>query len=256
MPVLAEPPTLAQATISEDEGVRYLHLDSRFIQGAMRLDDPHALELDYIQNMMAWLVWRPVDETMDTHVVQLGLGAGALTRFCHGVLRTKTTAVEINPSVIAANRAWFRLPPNDARLSVVEDDAARWVADPAHAGTAQVLNVDLYDQEAAAPVLDDEAFYTACRQVLDDRGVMTVNLFGCNVDVAGSARNIAAVFGRSHVWLLPPMIVGNTVVVAVRDAEVPSCEELDRRVDTIEQRYGLPARRWLRALKPLSSFGP
>lgn len=254
MTFLSDPPALAQATISEDGGVRYLHLESRFIQGAMRLDDPDALEMEYIQRMMAWLVWRPVDEMAGAHVVQLGLGAGALTRFCHGVLRTKTTVVEINPSIIAANRAWFRLPPDDARLSVVEDDAGRWVADPAHAGTAQVLNVDLYDQEAAAPVLDDEAFYSACRHVLDDNGVMTVNLFGRNADLAASTRNIAAAFGRGHVWLLPPVIEGNTVIVAVRHVDVPSAQDLARRVATIEERYGLPAGQWLRMVRPLSAL--
>ena len=44
--------------------------------------------------------------------------------------------------------------------------------------TAQVLNVDLYDHEAAAPVLDSAAFYAACRGTLAHGGVMTVNLFG------------------------------------------------------------------------------
>ena len=33
--------------------------------------------------------------------MQLGLGAAAITRFCHQVLRMRTTAVELNPAVIA-----------------------------------------------------------------------------------------------------------------------------------------------------------
>ena len=52
---------VAPATISESDGVRYLHLDSVWIQGAMRIADPKALELEYIQRMMAWMLLRPSD---------------------------------------------------------------------------------------------------------------------------------------------------------------------------------------------------
>jgi spermidine synthase len=239
--------------MSEHDGVRYLHLDSPWVQGAMRLAKPQALELEYIQRMMAWMLWRPVGEVARGHAVQLGLGAGAITRFCHQILRMKTTAVEINPTVIGANRLWFRLPPDDARLTVVEDDAARWVAEPAHAGIAQVLNVDLYDHEAAAPVLDDEAFYADCRDVLDaDGGVMTVNLFGRDASFTRSSERIAAVFGRHQVWSLRPTREGNTVIVAARDVIVPGRDELRRRAANIEERYGLPAQKWLRMVRPLS----
>ncbi len=249
----ARPQELAGATMSEHDGVRYLHLDSPWVQGAMRLARPNALELEYIQRMMAWMLWRPQEEVTRGHAVQLGLGAGAITRFCHKVLRMKTTVVEINPTVIGANRLWFRLPPDDARLTVVEDDAARWVADPAHAGIAQVLNVDLYDHEAAAPVLDDEAFYAGCRDVLDAHGgVMTVNLFGRDASFGRSSERIAAVFGRHQVWSLRPTREGNTVIVAARDVTVPGREELRRRAANIEERFGLPAHKWLRMVRPLS----
>jgi spermidine synthase len=244
---------LAGATMSEHDGVRYLHLDSPWVQGAMRLAKPQALELEYIQRMMAWMLWRPAAEVAEGHAVQLGLGAGAITRFCHKVLRMKTTVVEINPTVIGANRLWFRLPPDDSRLSVVEADAGRWVASPAHAGIAQVLNVDLYDHEAAAPVLDDEAFYAACRDVLDVHGgLMTVNLFGRDASFARSTAHIAAAFGREQVWSLRPTREGNTVIVAARNVKVPGREELTMRAANIEERFGLPARKWLRMVRPLS----
>jgi len=244
---------LVGATMSEHDGVRYLHLDSPWVQGAMRLAKPQALELEYIQRMMAWMLWRPEAEVAEGHAVQLGLGAGAITRFCHKVLRMKTTVVEINSTVIGANRLWFRLPPDDARLTVVEDDAGDWVSDPSHAGIAQVLNVDLYDHEAAAPVLDDEAFYSGCRDVLDAHGgVMTVNLFGRDASYCASSERIAAIFGRDQVWSLRPTREGNTVIVAARDVKIPGRDELTARAANIEERYGLPARKWLRMVRPLS----
>jgi len=247
---------LAPATVSEFDGVRYLHLDTPWVQGAMRIGKPQAIELDYVQRMMAWMLWRPADALSAGHAVQFGLGAGAITRFCHKLLRMQTTAVEINPSVIGMCRQWFHLPPDDRRLTVVNDDAARWVADPAHLQTVQVLHVDLYDHEAAAPVLDDEAFYRACRGVLvegdgngHDGGLMVVNLFGRHASFEASVQRIANAFGAGQVWNLRPTREGNTVVVAARNVALPDRATLAARAGNIETRFDLPARKWLRMIR-------
>jgi spermidine synthase len=193
------------ATISEHDGVRFLHLDTPWVQGAMLIREPRVIVLEYVQRMMAWMLWRPSAEVAAGHAVQLGLGAASITRFCHSVLRMpRVTAVELNPAVIAACRHGFNLPANGARLSVVEADAGVWVAGAAHRGTAQVLNIDLYDHEAAAPVLDSDGFYAQCRDVLTPGGVMSVNLFGRASSFAASAARIAAAFGRDQVWSLTP----------------------------------------------------
>lgn len=239
------------ATLSEYDGVRFLHLDSIWVQGAMRIRKPEQIELEYVQRMCAWMLWRDPATLGQGHAVQLGLGAAALTRFSHGQLKMKTTAVEINPEVIAACRQWFRLPADDARLSVVNEDAARWVNDAAHLQTVDVLNVDLYDHEAASPVLDDEAFYAACRGVLADGGLMTVNLFGRSASFARSALRIARAFGSDQVWSLAPTKEGNTIVVAARGVQVPHRDVLEQRAANIESRFKLPARKWLRLVRPL-----
>jgi len=243
---------LPSATISEQDGVRYLHLDSPWVQGAMLIREPRAIVLEYVQRMMAWMLWRSSAELATGNAVQLGLGAGTVTRFCHGVLRMpRVTAVEINPAVIAACRHGFRLPANDARLSVIEADAGQWVTGPEHRASVDVLCVDLYDQDAAAPVLDSAQFYADCRALLRERGVMSVNLFGRASSFAVSAARIGAAFGRGQAWSLRPTREGNTVVIAVRGALVPDREELQARADTIERLCGLPARKWLRMVRPL-----
>jgi spermidine synthase len=244
--------TLEPATMSEQDGVRYLHLGTPWVQGAMRVRKPQAIELEYVQRMMAWMLWRPQDEVADGHAVQLGLGAAAITRFTHGVMRMRTTAVELNPTVIGACRLWFRLPADDARLSVLEADAGRWVNDPAHLQTVDVLSVDLYDHDAAAPVLDTDAFYAACHGVLAHGGLMAVNLFGRDASFPASAARIAAAFGLDQVWSLRPTREGNTVVIAGRGVSVPDRDTLTARADNIEARFGLPARKWLRMVRPLT----
>ena len=92
-------PQLAEATISEERGIRYLHLGTPWVQGAMRISKPTKLELDYIQRMMAWLLLRDPQDLVDTRCLQLGLG-----RSHHQVLPQRVAfahpAVEINPAVI------------------------------------------------------------------------------------------------------------------------------------------------------------
>ena len=162
-------PELAPATISEHDGVRYLHLGTPWVQGAMRLKKPAAIELEYVQRMMAWMLLRPSSEVAKGHAVQLGLGAGAITRFTHGVMKMKTTVVELNPTVIGVCRAFFRLPDDGPRFHALQMDAQHYLDEVAEPGSADVLCVDLYDHEAAGPVLDSLEFYRGCSRALSDR---------------------------------------------------------------------------------------
>ena len=243
-------PRLAPATVSESGGVRYLHLGTPWVQGAMRIAQPRRIELEYVQRMMAWLLMRPAGAPAG-HAVQLGLGAGAITRFCHGALRWRTTAVEINPSVIGVCRVWFKLPPDDERLSVVQADAGAWVADARHVESVDALCVDLYDHEAAAPVLDDDAFYRGCHAVLAEGGAMSVNLFGRDVSFGRSASRIAEVFGPARVAMLKPTKEGNTIVLACKDFDLPARELLQARAEDLEESHALPARKWVKLLQNL-----
>lgn len=246
-------PELAPATISEADGVRYLHLGTPWVQGAMRIRQSLKLELDYVQRMMAWMLLRPTPELTKGEAVQLGLGAAAITRFCHSTLRMRTTAVELNPTVIAACRMFFHLPENSARLQVLQMDAAAFVADPLRADSVHTLCVDLYDHDAASPVLDSEAFYRDCHRTLTDGGVMSVNLFGRDASFERSAQRIALAFGDAQVWSLRPTKEGNTIVIALKNAPMPGRAELELRAESIEKRFKLPAKKWLRLIRPLAS---
>ena len=240
---------LPPVTLSEFDGVRYLHLGSVWVQGAMRIKKPQQIVLDYVQRMLASLLWVPSVELGKGQAVQLGLGAGAITRFTAGALKMSTTAVEINPDVLRANAAYFALPDN---VELVRGDAVDWL-EQAAAQSVRLLHVDLYDHEAAAPVLDDVDFYAACRAVLETGGLMSVNLFGRHASFEASIARIARAFGADQVWSLRPTREGNTVVVAGRGVEVPEREALSLRAALIEQRYGslgLPARKWLRMVRP------
>jgi spermidine synthase len=112
-------PHLPEVNFSEDGRFRHLHLGTEWIQGSMQVDAPTALVHEYIQRMMAWLLFVEPASVSDRQALQLGLGAASLTKFCHKELRIKTAAIELNPQVLVACRGWFKLGADDARLQVV-----------------------------------------------------------------------------------------------------------------------------------------
>jgi spermidine synthase len=212
---------------------------------------PFVIELDYVQRMMAWLLFVEPASVGKRRAMQLGLGSAALTKFHYKMLRMHTTAVEINPQVLAACRGWFKLPPDGPRLRVLLTDAGQEIRQPVHTGTIDALQVDLYDHEAAAPVLDSPDFYADCRSVLSDDGVMTVNLFGRDASYERSLQSICAAFGDDAVWAFKPTREGNTIVLAQRTADRPTRMQLLSRAEEIQERWGLPAVKWLRMFKPV-----
>jgi spermidine synthase len=183
--------------------------------------------------------------------MQLGLGAASLTKFCYKKLRWTCTAIELNPGVLHACRGWFKLPEDGPRMRVIIADAALEIQSQEWLGTVDILHVDLYDHEAAAPVLDDVAFYKNCRALLSDEGTMTVNLFGRTSSYEKSLAKMAEAFGEDALWAFKPTREGNTVVMAQRVASRPKRDQLLVQAEAIENRFGLPATKWLKVFKPL-----
>ncbi|MCH8621147.1 spermidine synthase [Undibacterium sp. TS12] len=241
-------PELPAVTIAEHQGVRTLHLSSDAIQGAMRKAMPFQIELEYVQQMMMWMLFNPAPR----HIVQLGLGAASLTKFCYKNFPDAiVTAIELNPHVIAACHEHFKLPVNDERLQVLQMDAMDFVGNPANHGQFDILQVDLYDAAAEAPALGSIAFYQACANCLSEDGMLTVNLFGnpknyranCNSNLAALQQAFDAV-----VWL-PLVHDANTVAIAFKQAPSVDFDDLYERATSIRLQTKLPAAKWVNGLK-------
>lgn len=241
-------PRFAPVTFSEEDGVRYLHFGTEWVQGAMRLSQPDRIELEYAQQMMAWLLFLATP----SRIVQLGLGTGALAKFAHRFLRAaKVDVVELNPAVVIAAHTMFALPVDDARLTVHECDAWDFVHDRAHHGTTGAMQIDLYDATARGPVLDSVAFYRAARACLADAGIVTVNLFGNHSSFARNIKHLNAAFD-GRVIALPEVHDGNRVAIAFSGPplDVPYAQ-LEARARWIEAKLGLPARQWVQGLREI-----
>ncbi|WP_036172165.1 fused MFS/spermidine synthase [Massilia sp. 9096] len=232
------------ATITEFEGVRSLHLGTSWVQGAMRLARPDAIELEYVQMMMMWMLFveRP------RRIAQLGLGSAALTKFCwQRFPEARVEVAELNPNVIAICHDYFGLPPNDARLDVREMDALDFVMDARRHGTLDVLQVDLYDEQARGPVLDTPEFYQACADCLAPGGIMTANVFGDFINYDKNLQAMEQAFD-AVVWL-PEVHDANIVVIAFKEAPQIDFAVLYERAAEIKRRYNLPAKTWVNGLK-------
>jgi spermidine synthase len=197
--------------VSEEAGVRYLHFGSTWIQGAMRIARPWALELDYTREMMACLLLRP-EPGWPRSALLIGLGAASLPKFLYRHRpQAKLTVVEIEPDVVAAARHFFKLPDDPARLKIDIADGVEWLA--GNDKTFDLILVDGFDADARAGALDTLPFYQACRAHLSDDGLMVVNLLGRNRGFAASVGRIGSAFdGRTLVF--PSTDHGNTIAFA------------------------------------------
>lgn len=250
---------LPEVTVSDDGIVRYLHLGTPWVQGAMRIRRPLKLELQYIERMMAWLLFSAPenwDDFPQLPAMQLGLGAGALTKYHYQCLKMPTTVVEINPQVVHICHHWFKLPkphqrPGENSLEIILGNAGEEIQNPRWKNKIHALQIDLYDHEAAAPVLDDAQFYAHCRAALRPDGILSINLFGRASSFDKSVAKIASAFGPDNLWMLRPTQEGNTIVVATASPQNPSREDLLHRAQAITERFDLPAARWVKTLKPI-----
>ena len=235
---------LPPATVTEDQGVRFLHLGTSWIQGAMKIDKPDAIALEYVQLMMVWMLF----EEQPKRIVQLGLGSGALTKFCHRHFpQASVTTIELNPAVIETCREQFFLPPDDQRLRVLQMDARDFVTDPANKGTVDILQVDLYDEFARGPVLDTPEFYQACADCLTPGGMLTTNLFGDYESYEKNLHGILMAFDAAA-WL-PRVDDENMIVIGFKRSPSIDFAVLSQRAAAIRLKTNLPAPSWVNGLK-------
>ncbi len=223
--------------VSEAAGVRYLHFGSEWIQGAMRIARPYSLELEYTREMMLPLLFAP-DEAWPARVLIIGLGAASVTKFLHRHCPgAHLTVVEIDARVPAVATHHFRLPDEDARLRIVIDDGAKFVARSDQSW--DLILVDGYDHRARANSLDTVAFHRDCRARLATGGRVCLNLFGRTRGFRVSAQRILDAYdGRALV--LPSLNEGNAICVASAEAGGDiSMDALRSRATALRSRTGL-----------------
>lgn len=176
------------AAIVDDGQIKTLHLATQVVQSSMWVLRPDALDLEYTRLMMGFLLFHPAP----ARIAMIGLGGGSLPKFCYRYLRSSVIDVaEISADVIAL-RNEFKIPADDARLTIRQMDGAQFVRDVAH--RPDVLLVDGFDEDLVPPQLSSDAFYQDCRSLLAPGGVMVVNLHQQSPDLPTLKRRIRRAF--------------------------------------------------------------
>lgn len=238
----ARRPALA---VSDRRGVRLLHVGGEAVQSAMRLDDPYALELDYTRCMMGFLLFHPEPR----EALMIGLGGGSLAKFFHRSLRgVRVRVVELDERVVAAARAYFHLPPDDARLTVEIGEGAACLAPEC----CDVLVVDGFEDESHAPTLVSQAFFDAAWAALAEPGVLVLNLMNDDRQFDRTLQRLESAFGGA-VACMPALSEPNVIAFALKGA--PPCfawRVLRERAQALEACFDLPFLRYVNALRRMN----
>jgi len=225
--------------------VRTLHVGGEAIQSAMRIDDPHALALDYTRCMMSFLFLHPEPR----EALMIGLGGGSLPKFFHKHLKkTRVRVVELDAAVVAAARQHFALPADDERLTVEIGDGAQAL----YPECCDLLVIDAYHDELHVPELASAEFYDAAFLALREPGALVVNFMNDDPKFNAYLQRLERAFGGA-VLALPALYDPNILAFAFRGAP-PSIawSTLRSRAEKLEARYGLPFTRYVSRLRSMN----
>lgn len=222
-------------TVSEQKGIRFLHLGGSMIQSAMRVTAPNELELRYTQCMMGFMLFNP----QPAKILMIGLGGGSLAKFVHSQLpETRTTIIEINPDIIRTAHSLFAVPAPDERLVILHADGARYIQE--HALCADIIMVDGFDNDLQIPGLCSAEFYQQAHQALTKHGILVINLLSRDKKLDTYLQRIKTVFENRVITLLSE-IRGNLIVFAFKQSPGKlAWKTLLKHAHMLEQHHTLP----------------
>jgi spermidine synthase len=233
--------------VSDERGVRTLHVGGEAIQSAMRIAEPFALALDYTRCMMAFLLFYP----QPREALMIGLGGASLPKFFHRNLKkTRVRVVELDPRVVAAARQHFSLPPDDARLCVEIGDGAQALSPEC----CDLLVIDAYHDEQHVPELASQAFYDAAWLALGDTGAMVVNFMNDDRSLDTYLQRLEHAFDGA-VLAMPSLYDPNIAAFAFKG--LPKSIEWDTlraRAARLESALGLPFTRYVTRLRSMNRW--
>ena len=233
--------------VSEERGVRHLHVGGEAIQSAMRLDDPWALELDYTRCMMAFLLFHAAPR----RALMIGLGGGSLAKYFHRRLPgLRTHVLEYDERVIATARALFHVPADDARLRVEHGDGVAALAPEC----CDLLVVDGYEDETTPSALVSQAFFDAAWCALEEPGALVINFMDDDRELDRHLQRLERAFGGA-VLAFKALRDPNIVVLALKGGPAAvEWRELRARATALERKYGLPFPRYVERLRTMNRW--
>lgn len=236
-----------EVRVSEDAGVRYLHLGSHTVQSAMRVARPEQLVLAYTRTAMAFLLF----DSQPKDIVSVGLGGGSMQKWLRQQLPdARLHVIELHDEVVRVAHAHFAVPVADEQFRIVIEDAAHWIS--RRQDFADILIVDGYDGRGQAESICSEAFYRDAFSHLTDSGILVVNLWGSDKRFDSYVQRIEAAFA-GRVICVPAAEKGNVIALAFRRPPHPTdWHTLTARAQELEANHGLEFTQMVAAMKRLN----
>ncbi len=245
--------------ISEEAGVRSLHFGSDWVQGAMRIRRPYALELAYTREMMACLLLRQDNggtSEWPRRVLLIGLGTASLVKFIQRNLpETHMTIVEIDERIVSVAQLHFKLEFDPRRMKLVIADGYEFIQQIQQAkGKYDAIFVDGFGEDGRAGNLDTLTFYQACRERLSKTGLMICNLLGRSRGFHASVERIRKSYDQ-RAMVFPSLDSGNAIAFAAAgDAIDVSLQEMRLHAQKLKADTGLDLRPTISRLEHSGQF--
>ena len=183
-----------QVEVSEQDGVISMHIGSATIQSSMRIDNPFHLELDYTQAMsMASLF---LDNPKE--ILCIGLGGGTMPKFFYRLFaKAKLTVLELNPKVIQIAKHFFKLP-SSKRFNILQGDGIQYIKEIDK--KYDLLISDAFEDYGLPEEFCTISYFESCRNVLSEKGVFMINLWGSDPKTPMYRDRISLVFDRQVLY--------------------------------------------------------
>lgn len=222
------------ATVSEENGILALHLETDIIQSAMRIDNPSELILAYSRVMMAFFLFNAEPQ----HITHIGLGGGSIVRWIHTFFpNIHQMAVEINPTVIHIARMMFELPLEDEFFQIVESDGVEII--DSMKNSTDVILIDAFDGIQIIDAMLETVFLKKCRRALTQYGSLVINLWSADRRYTSFVERIKNAFD-GKILEIPAETHGNVAVLAFnRLPENLSDERLKKQAEKLSQKTNL-----------------
>lgn len=224
--------------VIDKEGVRALHFGSDSRQSSMLLDQPNQLHSLYSRTMMGLLLFNshPKD------ILMIGLGGGTITKYLlHQFTDCKIKVIEYRNSVLKVARSHFQLP-RDPRLKIKIGCGADYISQQSKAveDNNDLIIIDAFDHEGMSPETCSEIFFDGCKTLLNEEGLLVINLWGSNKDLFQHVSwNINRVFEEKTLFLPVPKR-GNIIGFAFKNNTPKyTMKQLREKAKQLEKIYHL-----------------
>jgi spermidine synthase len=195
-----------------DQGRLELRGKDKALQSVINLDAPQQLELPNLQYLLSVLLFMPSPR----RILMLGTAAGSLLHFLqHHYPQADVTAVDIDAELIDQLLRLQILPAPGKRLTYVNDDAARYIAQSDQ--SYDLVLVDVFNGAQSPPWLLEKTSIQQLYQRTACGGALAYNLLvDSEHDLRLFYRDLRQQF-CGNALSLPVAGLENRVVYALRD---------------------------------------